>query len=86
MWSLQAHSLSKFWQRMDSRVTRLVYEKVAQTVAQPIFLLNRYTTFTGDKSWPKIGATFVNYENLLTYSKQSPIGRKFAQSGHPDGQ
>jgi hypothetical protein len=42
-----------------------------------------YIAFTGEKSSPIIGATSVKCRKT-TRSKQSPIGRKFAQSGHPE--
>jgi hypothetical protein len=63
-------------------VTRWVCEKVAQNVAQPIFVtLNAYI-FTLDKSSPNILAIFCDFCKS-TQSKQSPVGPKFAQSGHP---
>jgi hypothetical protein len=48
------------------------------------FLLNLYTAFKGDKRCPIIGSTFISFEKLPIRNKQSPTGRKFAQSGHPD--
>jgi hypothetical protein len=47
-------------------------KKIAQNVAQLFFCQNQCIIYTLGKSGPKLGAL----------SKQSPIGRKFAQSGH----
>jgi hypothetical protein len=59
-------------------------KKFAQNVAKYIFakLLRMYVTFTVAKSSPKMWGNFRNYRKTAQ-SKQSPIGLKFAQSGHP---
>jgi hypothetical protein len=49
--------------------------KIAQNVAQPIFVCNNYrTTFTVEKSSPIICATFAILKKT-TQSEESPIGR-----------
>jgi hypothetical protein len=64
-----------------SRMTRWVCENVGQNVAQPIFcrLLRKLNC---GKSRPNMPTTFVIFKKAAQ-SKQSPNGRKFAQSGHP---
>jgi hypothetical protein len=57
-------------------------KKIAQNGAQPIFLSkliqNLYT-----RKVAKIGATSVIFKKIPKVHKLLPIGRKFAQSGHP---
>jgi hypothetical protein len=55
-------------------------KKIAQNVAQPFLCHKQYTTFTVKINSPKIWAPSVILEKLPK-SKQSPNGRKFAQSG-----
>jgi hypothetical protein len=50
--------------RLVARVTRCVYEKVAQKVAQHIFAPNLYSTFTVEKVAQTIWATSVIYKKL----------------------
>jgi hypothetical protein len=62
------------------RVTRCVCKKVAQNVAQSIFLWKLTHTFYLEKSSPIICATSVIFTKK--YPKSSNT-LKFAQSGHP---
>jgi hypothetical protein len=57
-------------------------KKIAQNVTQPIFL-PKLTHL--EKKYPKKSGNLPNVINVIktTQSKQSPNGRKFAQSGHP---
>jgi hypothetical protein len=66
------------------RVTRCVFEKGGQNVAQSL-CLNYCIIFTAVKSGSKIWATSVNLQKSNPkYINHHPIcRRKFAQSGHP---
>jgi hypothetical protein len=60
------------------------WEKIAQNVAQTILCV-KINIFYFGKKWPKIVGYF--YKFLLTAQNKQPlIGRKFAQSGHPECQ
>jgi hypothetical protein len=64
------------------RVTRRVYEKVAQNVAQTIFLdINMYITFSVGKRSPKIWPTLVIFMRLTKANNDSirPIGSPWLQ-------
>jgi hypothetical protein len=65
---------------LGSRVTRWVCKKIAQNVAQPIFLSKRIHNLYRGKSSPRNYATFVVFKKLPK-RKQPPNRRKFAQSG-----
>jgi hypothetical protein len=64
-------------------VTKWVYEKIAQNVAQPIFLQNLCIPFSVEKRTSKFWATFVIFTTLPKVPKQLLNRRTFAQSGHP---
>jgi hypothetical protein len=66
--------------RVDIRVTRWVCEKVAQNVAQHIFVKILNLNFHSGKSRPKIWATSAIFKAKLP---DRPIDENFAQSGHP---
>jgi hypothetical protein len=66
----------------SSRVTRCVCEKVAQNVAQSIFVIKYYVTFALERICTIDGSTSVIFTNT-TQRKQPLNRRKFAQSGHP---
>jgi hypothetical protein len=88
-WSLNWTRYETIWTSLESsgaespkpvyicmaRVTRRVHERMAQNVAQPIFTVEK-------KQPKKIRATLVNFVKLPKVNTD-PIGRKFAQSGHP---
>jgi hypothetical protein len=61
--------------RRKSRVTRWVWVKVAQNVAQPTFCKNKHINFTVEISSTKILVYFCNYQ------KKTVQRRKFAKSG-----
>jgi hypothetical protein len=58
-----------------------VYEKIAQNVAQTIFLSQLILNIYHEKSSPKIWATSLLFKKTAQ-SKQLPNRRKFAKSGH----
>jgi hypothetical protein len=58
-------------------VTRRVCEKIAQNVAQPIFVENRYMTFSVEKVAQNIWHFSVLQKTAQI--KQSPNGQKIAQ-------
>jgi threonyl-tRNA synthetase len=68
---------------IGTRDTGIVREKITQNVAQPVFSQNYYKTFAVDRNSPIIWATSEIFKTT-SQSKQSPNGRKFAQSGTPD--
>jgi hypothetical protein len=54
-------------------VTRWVFEKFAQNVAQPVFCQNECMhIFHRGKKWPKLLATSVNKKNCSKSIQQSP--------------
>jgi DNA-directed RNA polymerase subunit N (RpoN/RPB10) len=57
-------------------------KKIAQIVTQPILLSKLIRCFYCGKSSSKVWSTFEIFEKVPK-RKQSPIGRKFGQSGHP---
>jgi Gpi18-like mannosyltransferase len=67
---------------MEKRVTRWVCEKNAQNVAQPIFVKINTFSILGKK---RTLGDFCNFYKTVQ-NKRWPIGRKFAQSGHSDGE
>jgi hypothetical protein len=54
-------------------VTRFVYEKVAQSLAQTFICQNKYITGTVEKDGPKICATSLIFKPLPKV-KNRPIG------------
>jgi hypothetical protein len=54
-----------------------------KNVGQPFFGQNEHITFTVEKSYPKNSGQICNFHKNAQ-SKQSPNGRKFAQSGLPE--
>jgi hypothetical protein len=56
-------------------------EKNRPKCSSTIFLSKSMHNLYFGKKWPKTGGYFCHFFKS-TLSKQSPIGRKFAQSGH----
>jgi hypothetical protein len=63
-------------------VTRSYYEKAAQNGAQRNIWSKLIHNLHRGKSCPKCGM-ILEFSKKPAQSKQSPNGRKFAQSGHP---
>jgi hypothetical protein len=64
------------------RVTRWVCKKIAQMLPKPVVCQNQCITFFAENSGPTI-LVYIGYFQSLLKRKQSPNGRKFAQSVHP---
>jgi hypothetical protein len=67
---------------LKNRLTWWVSKKIAQNLAQPIFLSTLLNNIHLGKKKAKILGYFCNFYETAQ-SNRSPVGRKFAQSGHP---
>jgi hypothetical protein len=79
---MSGHGMRTKTATQPTRVTRRDGEKVAQNVAQPIFLSKVIPKFGRWKKYSKIRATSVIFKKKSKVNNHT-TGQKFAHSGHP---